>query len=202
MQLSFFGITCFIALAACGGTTESPGAIGAAATEDAGTSPAPSSSASPSKEVDAAAPAPKPTPTPVPKGACNALADDGPVASAQMVAADAPLATGGVIASGKYHLVDLTLYTGTAGTNAPLAVSVTTTMKVQGNSVQAATSGPSGAKNVTASFATSAAQITWTELCPVKGGSSGTYSVGPSELTIFMANDLKQIAASKYVLAH
>lgn len=203
MRFSFFGVACFIAVAACGGTTETTGSAGTAPTPDASTAPAPTSSATPTEVADAAPP-PKPTPkpTPTPTSACNAIVDDGPVATAQRVAANAPTPTGGAIADGKYHLVDVTLYTGAGGTNGPLAITVTTTFELHGNTVQASASGPNGVARATASFATNANKITWNELCPVPGGSTGTYSAGASELTIFMENDLDQIAGSKYALVH
>ncbi len=205
MRLSFFGVTCFIALAACGGSTESTGSAGTSPTPDASAASAPTSSST-STEVDAAAPLPKPTPTPrptpTPTSACNAIVDDGPVAKAQRVATEAPTPTGGAIADGKYHLVDISLFTGAGGASGPLAIAVTTTFEVQGNSVQASSSGPNGVKQATVSFATSANKIIWSELCPVAGGSTGTYSAGAAGVTIFMKNDLNQIAGSKYALVH
>jgi hypothetical protein len=189
-----------IVLAGCGGTTEASKNTSTASPSATAEGPAPAT-----QEADAEAPRPTPTATPVPTatgpvGACSGIVDDGPNATARMVAAAAPAETGGPIADGKYHLVDITLYTGPTGAAGPLPITVSTTFVVKGNVVHAAAHGPDGAIDKTDTIVTSGTSITFTESCPTtgKGGKTATYSADSNDVVVFMKNDIGQTSASKY----
>lgn len=189
---SSFGSISFAALAllvvGCGGTTSEPGAT---APVDGGAAPTPSASASGSgtpNAPDAAAPTLDP---------CPDIVDDGPAAALRMVAESAPTAVGGTIASGKYHLVDVSVFTGPSGPSGALEATVTSTVRITGNTADAVIHGPEGESRMRLTLAPNANEVTYASTCGSSKTRSGRYSAGVA-LTLFLDNDVGQVVTYTY----
>jgi hypothetical protein len=117
-----------------------------------------------------------------------------------MVASEATAAVGGTIADGKYHLVDIALFTGTSVDPLPLNTKVSNTYVFKGNVVYTAAHGPNGVVDKRETVVTSGTSVTFTESCPTIGKPpiTATYSVEGDDVVLLMANDLGMITASRY----
>jgi hypothetical protein len=140
-----------------------------------------------------------PTTPPANPGVCNALVISGASVAAMQVAANAPPATGGAIANGTYHLVDMTLYTGPGGATGALPVLLKQTVAIHGNTADTIAEFGATTASATATFVTSGASVTSTGTCPSAGAPEiATYSVNGTSLVMFKVNDLGQTFGYTY----
>ena len=187
-----------LTLAACGGSSADVGNANAAPTEaDAGDAAAPRAPDPKDAGVDAApvdAGVDGATPT-----SCNTLVNDGTDVGIEMVATNAPAATGGTIADGKYHLTSVVLYSGPGGTAGPLPATIKSTVLVHGGFVDIIQSTGTKVDRLTQAISATGTVVTWTQTCPKGSKATSTgYSATPTSLTTFIPNDKGQLVGFTY----
>ena len=201
-----------LVLGACGGSTSTPSDEGTTTTPGATTTPTPTptttSTSKPTPTPTATAtttptatPTTTPTvpPNPKPPISCNAVTNDAVAIGAQMVPAVAPSPTGGAVANGKYHLTDVTLYTGPGGGSGPIALSIQQTLMINGNTVDVIQSANGKVETATEMFTTSGTTASFTRTCPsAQPAATGQYSISGGTLVWFLQNDPGQTVAYTY----
>jgi hypothetical protein len=117
-----------------------------------------------------------------------------------MVAATAPAPTGGTIVDGKYHLTNITLYTGPNGSAGPLSLSIKQTVNVKQGTVDVVeeTNGKAPTR-LTMTMTTTGSSVAMSRTCPsAMPGQSGTYSIKGNEYVWFLVNDVGQTVSYTY----
>jgi hypothetical protein len=140
-----------------------------------------------------------PPSNPPPPAQCNVVTNDAAVIGAQMVASVAPASTGGAISNGKYHLTDITVYTGLGGSVGSLPLSIAETIHIHGSAVDVIANA-NGKDTRTSSVITIAGDVaTFSQTCPNPTSPSiAHYSVVGTSLVMFMVNDAGQTVMYTY----
>lgn len=138
-----------------------------------------------------------------PSGACAPLTNDGPVLKTiQMIAAAPPTPTGGTIPQGKFHLQEVTLYTGANGPSGALPITLQGTVMVKGSVIEQVLDGQANEKTLneraSMTFVTSGTTLTLSRTCPSVASTKATFSATASSMLLFLPNDAKQIAVYRY----
>ena len=205
---------CATAMIACSGTVTSPsdgdGGLGSAqgatdppASTGTGTGPA-RPPAPPAPTTPPAKPAPTGTGTtpvtpPPPPGACNAVVNDAASIGAAMIASDAPAPVGGAIVDGKYHLTDVSLFTGVGGSQGPLAVSIQETINIHGSTADVVDDVNGKTTRLTETFTLAGNAASFAATCPSGVmGKNVRYSAVGTTLTLFIVNGAGQTAVYTY----
>ena len=210
---SFLALSCSLVLiVACGGSTaDPPGSgtpTGTAATSTASTSPpktppnpgTPAATPSMPPATPTATTTSMPTTPPAQPNGCNALVNVGSLVTAVQVAAEAPAATGGVVADGTYHLTDLTIFTGEGGQAGALPVQLKQTVSIHGTSADAVTEVNGKSQGQSTTFVTNGTSATTAGTCPmVEPPQTGEYSATPTSLILYLVNDQGKTTRYTYV---
>ena len=138
-----------------------------------------------------------------PPATCAPLTNDGPVLKTiQMVAAAPPAPTGGTIPQGKFHLQEVTLYTGANGPSSTIPITLQGTEMVKGNVIEQVLDGEANQKSLneraSMTFVTSGTSLTLSRTCPTLGSTKATFSATATTMLLFLPNDAKQTAVYRY----
>lgn len=134
---------------------------------------------------------------------CSSLVNDGPMLTAiQMVATAPPAPTGGTIPQGKFHLQDITLYTGANGPSSTIPIALKGTVNVNGNVIEQVLDGEANkkplAERASMTFTTSGTTVTMSRTCPTLASTKGSYSATASSMLLFLTNDTGQMVVYRY----
>lgn len=158
-------------------------------------SPSPSASAPTSSDADAN---PSAT-TPDASADCNALVNDAPaVSGAETIAAAPPTATGGVIATGTYHLVAMKLFTGPEGDAGALdallmAYPIRTTVAIQNGVMDMVVDFNGGEQRRHGTFVTTGSTFAGTPTCPAGPTASSSYSATATTIIMYEPTGTGQV---------
>ena len=113
--------------------------------------------------------------------ACNVLVNSAAVVTVEQVASNPPAPEGGTIVDGIYAMTSAIIYTGPNGPSGATGTGQTT-LQVEGNTIQVATTGQPPA--LTVSFTTGGTNINAVNTCPDTDPRPATYTATPTSLVI------------------
>ena len=116
-----------------------------------------------------------------------------------MIAADAPAPVGGAIVDGKYHLTNISVFTGALGSSGPLALSIQETIVIHGSSVDVVDDVNGKTTRLTETFTHAGSAVSFAATCPsAVMGKNAQYSAVGTTFTIFLVNGAGQTATYTY----
>lgn len=188
-NISVAAVVTLLALVPCAcsssGTTESASTEGGDASADAAAA------------KDAATPADASGTDAGGGGACNALVNGAPEATANTVKGPAPTATGGTIVDGTYFQTEFTVYDPAGTASAPSPSGLKITLAIKGDLMESIQTLPDGSTDTFAeTFVTSGTALDRTLTCPKKTPDlKAVYSVAGSKLTIYETDPKSKLVA-------
>lgn len=119
--------------------------------------------------------------------ACNTLVNEAPEATSSTVKGNAPKATGGTIADGKYFLTEFTLYDPSGSDSEPSLSGMKTTLSISGKVMSSIIDiGDGTDRTFSETFAVNGTKLDRTLTCPKSGPDlAAVYSVNGNTLTIY-----------------
>ncbi len=132
-------------------------------------------------------------------GACNTLDNDAAAVGADSVATSAPVATGGNVPDGKYHLTSVKLYTGKGGSSGPIPLSIKQTIELAKGTVNIAEDANGKVSALTQTYTIKGTSIAFAQSCPAgTPGKTVKFSADGTKVSLYIPNDLNQITEFTY----
>ena len=128
---------------------------------------------------------------------CSEIVNDAPEVVAHLVGTAPPVATGGTISDGTYHLTDLSAFTGPNGASGPLELKLRSTISVHGSTIDIVQDANGKHEWATETFVASSNAVTFTRTCPTAKSRTANFSAGTS-LVLFQQNDTGQTVTYTY----
>lgn len=132
-------------------------------------------------------------------GACNTLDNDAAAVGADSVAASAPVATGGNVPDGTYHLTSVKLYTGKGGSSGPIPLTIKQTIQLSKGTVNIAEDANGKVSALTQTYTIKGTSIAFAQSCPAgTPGKTVKFSADGTKVSLYIPNDLNQITEFTY----